>query len=156
MPQILYLNSVRFPLSLPWEDCSCKIHGLRVGITQASRGRTYPVHQPLPQSSLPPIGGLLGNVKEGEANIHAALQERRTRANASLSWGLDTRGGERRSPQWCIFINHPSVAGDKVTPRCSHVPGLLSRPSKLLARGGFLLFLSAEDLVPRSAGTKWL
>lgn len=46
MPQILYLNSVRFPFSVPSEDCSCKIHGLRVGITQASRGWTYQVHTP--------------------------------------------------------------------------------------------------------------
>lgn len=44
MSQILYLNSVRFLFFVPSEDCSCKIHGLRVGITRASRGWTYQVH----------------------------------------------------------------------------------------------------------------
>lgn len=78
MPQILYLNSVRFPLSLPSEDCSCKIHGLRVGITQASRGGTYQVHQPLPHLCSPPCslplywGRLLGN-SEGETNMNMCV-----------------------------------------------------------------------------------
>lgn len=43
MSQILYLNSIRFLFFVPSEDCSCKIHGLRVGITRASRGWTYQV-----------------------------------------------------------------------------------------------------------------
>lgn len=44
-----------------------------------------------------------------------ALQEYWARANASLSQGVDTRGGERRSPELYIFMNHPSVGSDKVT-----------------------------------------
>lgn len=28
MPQILYLNSVRFLFFVPLEDCACKIHGV--------------------------------------------------------------------------------------------------------------------------------
>lgn len=41
MSQILYLNSLRILSFVPSEDCSCKIHGLKVGITRASRDWTY-------------------------------------------------------------------------------------------------------------------
>lgn len=55
MSQILYLNSVRFLFFVPSEDCSCKIHGLRVGIIRASRGWTYQAHSLLVfPSFLPP------------------------------------------------------------------------------------------------------
>lgn len=46
MPQIPYLNCVRFPFFVPSEDCSCKIHGLRVGITKASGGLDIAGPQP--------------------------------------------------------------------------------------------------------------
>lgn len=58
MSQILYLNSVRFLFFVPFEDCSCKIHGLRVGISRSSRGWTFQVQSLLafpfflPQESL--------------------------------------------------------------------------------------------------------
>lgn len=117
MPQILYLNSVRFPFSVPSEDCSCKIHGLRVGITQASRGWTHQVRTPLnptplfllssPPCSLPPNGGVYWETWRVKLIYMCALQEYWARANASLSQGVDTRGGEPRSPQSDTFMNHP-------------------------------------------------
>lgn len=72
MPQILYLNSVRLPFFVPSEDCSCKIHGLRVGITRASRGWTCQVHSLFP--SIFPCSLLLMGASAGkngdEGNIH--------------------------------------------------------------------------------------
>lgn len=74
MPQILYLNSVRFLFFVPSEDCSCKIHGLRVGITRASRGWTYQVHSLFP--SFFPCSLLLMGASAGkngdEGNIHVS------------------------------------------------------------------------------------
>lgn len=65
MSQILYLNSVRFLFFVPSEDCSCKIHGLRVGITRASRGWTYQVHSFLLFPSLFPCSLLLMGASAG-------------------------------------------------------------------------------------------
>lgn len=65
MSQILYLNSVRFLFFVPSEDCSCKIHGLRVGITRASRGWTYQVHSLLVFPSHFPCSLLLMGASAG-------------------------------------------------------------------------------------------
>lgn len=65
MSQILYLNSVRFLFFVPSEDCSCKIHGLRVGITRASRGWTYQVHSLLVLPLFFPCSLLLMGVSAG-------------------------------------------------------------------------------------------
>lgn len=65
MSQILYLNSVRFLFFVPSEDCSCKIHGLRVGITRASRGWTYQAHSLLVFPSFFPCSLLLMGASAG-------------------------------------------------------------------------------------------
>ncbi len=69
MSQILYLNSVRFLFFVPSEDCSCKIHGLRVGITRASRGWTYQVHSLLVFLSLFPCSFLLLGASAGRKGM---------------------------------------------------------------------------------------
>lgn len=76
MSQILYLNSVRFLFFVPSEDCSCKIHGLRVGITRPSGGwtcqvRSLPVFRSLFPCSLTPYGGICWD-RARETNIHVS------------------------------------------------------------------------------------
>ena len=76
MSQILYLNSVRFLFFVPSEDCSCKIHGLRVSITRASRGWTYQAHSLLvfPSFFSPLVLFSLWGCLLGQSNIHVSYK----------------------------------------------------------------------------------
>lgn len=121
MPQIPYLNSVRFPFFVPSEDCSCKIHGLRVGITKASGGLDIAGPQPAsffssPCSLLLNGGRLLGNM-EGEAHIHVSYRNiGLVQMHLCLVSGVWLpREGEQCSPELYVcffyfffFMNHSS------------------------------------------------
>ena len=115
MSQILYLNSVRFLFFLPSEDCSCKIHGLRVGITRASRGWTCQVHSLLvfpPPLFYLPCSLLRMGLSAGKKRtkvIYIRLIRILGLWKCIFVWYHVTKEGEKCSlVQYIRFINHSS------------------------------------------------